>query len=250
MTSPAPSQTTPVPPLRSSQTFVSHLRYALSGTLGPAGAATEIWATRFHMGGATDTVSLPSDAVLAGDVAFIQAWFSRGDSHISSVAALTNITVSHIGQNGKTPTDAAGAFAQKKFPLTAPLKGGGGDGVLPFQIAAVLSLSTARSGPTGRGRMFVPTPNVPIATTGLVDAAYCQSMANSLTQLFTDLNSVPVGTSTPRGERVCVASGGSVKHAVAPANVPVTHVRCGRVLDTMRARRNGLPELYAVGASF
>ena len=248
MTSPTTSPPRAVSTLTAPQRFVGHIRYALSGVLGDARTPVEIWATRFHVGAATDVVSLPPETQTENDVTLIKNWFGAPATHISNVATLTNVTISWIGQNGKVPLDGNGAFSQRKYPIAPGIGGGGGTNTNPFQTAAVCSLMSLRAGLTGRGRMFLPVPSLATQANGQVGPIYMQEMADSLTTLFQGINA---GYSPGAGNtgKVCIASAGSLKQGLAPANVPVTRVRCGLVLDTMQSRRNKLREAYILAAA-
>jgi hypothetical protein len=106
----------------------------------------------------------------------------------------------------------------------------------PLQVAFVVSLNTARRGPTGKGRCFLPCPGMALfPSDGLTDAATAQAAAVSFAQLVSDLNNVPgIDGVAPK---VTIASSKGY-------NSDVTSVRTGRVFDTMRSRRRSQEELY------
>lgn len=110
----------------------------------------------------------------------------------------------------------------------------GSNGQNPAQIAVVLSLRTGR--PRGRGsngRMYIPALPTLESNSGTFSASDATSIA---TAGATFLSTIATALNTD----VIVGS------AVSPGLLEtVTGVRVGRVPDTQRRRREGLPELYS-----
>lgn len=102
------------------------------------------------------------------------------------------------------------------------------------QLALVTSLRTARArGYASNGRMYWPSAQLPDTTTGLITSAQAIAVANACGTLMTAIRGSGVGNPA-----VMSTFG-------AGRTEPVTGVRVGRVLDTQRRRRNGLPETYS-----
>lgn len=222
-------------PTRRTPTFTPHLRVIARGALGPQGGAWEEFSYSIAMGTTGAALEVTED-YLADLAADVRAFHARPDTNIAADARLTEIKVAHIGVDGKwvgyaplyrwTGNVAGGRGPAGLFMANAP------------QVALACSLRTAAPGPRGRGRFFLPLPAVSAnSVDGLIPAATANAVAGSLKTLVQNLNERP-GLST-NAMRTCVAStfGGIY---------PVTEVRVGRVLDTVRSRRADLQESYAV----
>jgi hypothetical protein len=143
---------------------------------------------------------------------------------------LTRCRVSaHDGQ-GLTLKDSDGSYAQTDNVIAAGGLGPGGP-IYPLQTALVVSLNTLRSGPTGKGRFFLPwTVHTLGADHRLTDTdtntivTACKSFLNALTAL-----GAPVSVFSSKGY-----------------SSPVTAVRVGRAPDTLRSRRSDMVEGYVL----
>lgn len=104
-------------------------------------------------------------------------------------------------------------------------------GSTPNQCAIVVSKQTGFAGSRNRGRMYLPPPAVDALTTaGRIDAIALVGLSNGLTAWKNSL----IGD-------------GFTPVLVSPsqnANVVITTLRIGNVVDTMRSRRNDLVESY------
>lgn len=161
------------------------------------------------------------------------AWFARPGTNICDEAVLEEVKVAPIGPDGLYTGDPV---FWEQMP-GAGVKGGLQVVPMPFQVSWAISLGTDRRGPTGRGRFFQPLPAAAIerATGGVPTAAQTGCRASAVTFLEA-LNNSP-GPDGPGSIRVVVASSKGY-------NSPVTSVRVGRVLDTIRSRRRSLDESY------
>lgn len=102
----------------------------------------------------------------------------------------------------------------------------------PPQLAVCVSLITPRRGATGKGRLFLPMPGlVPSLLDRRLSAQDAGQIAGNMRNLVSDLNGL-LGF----GSVSVVSSKGFVS--------PVTEVKVGRTVDTIRSRRNRLPEDY------
>jgi len=218
----------------------------VSGILGTTANPREIFTTGFSLAVAESSGGqwgLPTEAQMAAsDSAIVAAWTGVGFG-IASSALITEIRYSAINGEGKVALNDAGAYMQVKRPRNFDF-GGGGTPVHPFQVATVLTLETARSGATGRGRMFLPAPAATVGAFGQVTAASADATAAASKTLLDNVNAAMRNGAPAVPMRVCVASAGSIKQGQVPHNTPVTGVRVGLVLDTIRTRRNRLREDY------
>ncbi len=215
----------------------AHNRITFSGIFGFAESPVEFWSWGLKTG--------PQDfASAAARQTYVEAVRALYESHVASLVAtnvrLTQTRVSEHAVGGLTKTGAEGAYAQADDFTNVP--GGSSAGaVLPLQTACVISLRTARPGPTGRGRVFLPATNLaPSAGAWTWPNSLIQGHADGFRNLILGINNL---SATPgiSGRVHVVSSKGymSLVDEVAVGNVP----------DTMRSRRNSLQELYVVNAT-
>jgi hypothetical protein len=159
-------------------------------------------------------------------------WSAAGNPMVSARATLATVKLNRIGTNGKY---VEAYTIRKDFEGTLP-KGAVGSS-LPNQVAWVATLETGRTrGLAHRGRIFFPVPAAGIGLDGYVAAADATNAANRVAALINSVNGVRPSA------KVHVYSAGSEKTGAPGVHRPVTGVSVGRVLDTMRTRRNALNE--------
>jgi hypothetical protein len=222
-------------------TYVPHLKVILSGTLGNDQPSPEIFALGFAIGGPTPVVSLGPQAAWDTARAAITSWWGAGATLVNPAARITTMKLAFMDTAGHVATNGDGSFAQyKNEGLSIP--GGGPAGPLhPPQVAMAVSLYSNRVGAVGRGRFYLPLPSIEVAASTLgIARPDQQAVVNSTLSMLTAVGAALGGADSG----VCVASGGSVKHALAPANYRVTRIRVGAALDTIRARRGKVSEAY------
>jgi hypothetical protein len=190
-----------------------------SGVFGSTAQPWERWSMRFNFIGAG---SGPFSLVE------LQAGVSALNTHllpyVNEMARLTEVKSAAI-----TP---AGEYAGDPTILAVDVAGGAGSPVHAPQISLAISLATALRGPRGRGRFYLPAPAVPFQTTnGLIPDASRDGVQTAAAAFISALNAATDG-----GTVVVASSFGT--------NSPVTGVRVGRVLDTIRSRRRSVPETY------
>lgn len=213
--------------------FAPHYRLTALGRLGNV----EKFAYSLALSHTT-TDALPfinaNDTVYADMAADIRAFHARPTSQIHPAAVLEEVKIASIGADGKYVSDPivinvadapGGSTAPAEFKATT----------LP-QSAMAVSLVTARRGPTGKGRFYIPMPVMPVFDTSFTipDGNQTDLRASAQT-LIQNLNNQPGNDSL--GIQVVVASSKGY-------NTPVTGVRMGRVVDTIRSRRASVLEQY------
>ncbi len=134
------------------------------------------------------------------------------------------------------PQDVNGKYGAEGESITwlrpSPGQGQGTDAGYP-QIAIVLSLRTSRTrGYASNGRMYFPSTMKPTAADGLIAAGSASAVATAAATMIQSINAAGMG-------QVAVMS-----KVGAGRTELVNAVRVGRVMDTQRRRRNGLPESY------
>lgn len=154
-------------------------------------------------------------------------------SRIGSQAVLRLIKLNAIGEDGRYLNDSETIYHE-----VDPGVAGTGNANHPPQVALAISLRTARQrGRAHAGRFYIPVGQSVAPADGRLSVADATSIAGAATTLISSINAVDpqwnVGVASSVGE-------GRLQ--------PVTHVRVGRVLDTIRSRRTSLDEGYVEGA--
>lgn len=224
MSTPAPL---PTPP--------PHLDLIFSGVFGTAAAPYEIWSFGLSIDvgdpGFSDQVALTNAARAA--------WTANVAPQCSPQVRLTRVRAVFV-TSGLYVRDSAGAYAMVDAPSDSP-----GTGTLsqppPLQVALAISLQTTYDGAVGRGRFYLPGPDLGILTAGRISAT---RQENASSQMKAFLDAINAEVRAQFGVGVVVASAGSVKKGIPAALRPVTVVRVGSVPDTIRSRRNSLVEAY------
>lgn len=202
--------------------YTPHTRVTLSGILY---GGAEIFSTSFALavaGGGT-TVA-PSMAAKLAIVAAAEAWFERSGTLISPQATMTQVRFETITALG---TVAPGSTNIGSFATGAAAQ----DVRFPTQCALVLSMRPEVSTRRSRGRMYVPLPSVNLGPDGrLTDTDQVAFITSSKT--FFD--AIPAAFPALEPDQfLAVASSFGTTYLV-------DQVGAGRVVDTMRSRRNQL----------
>lgn len=204
------------------------LRLVVSGTL----YNTDIfsWSLSFARD-FPDSGSLAPTEVPQGVIDAVSA-FHDTSLHASG-AKLTMIKLNEIGTDGRYTNQGDTVLHEFETPLA-----GRSANTPPPQTALAITLRTAkRRGRAHAGRFYTPVPGYTLVN-GMLSSADQQAAAISATTM---LNAVTAAL--PGSYRPYVMSDlgtGTME--------PVTHVAVGRVLDTIRSRRNAFTEEYFDGA--
>jgi hypothetical protein len=225
--------------------YLQHFRVTVSGILGTTTTPVETWSTGFALIPETNAdaiVSLPPIAEWNTAVSAFTTWFTGTTSRITQAATATEARCAWVGVNGRVNKGEDGAFLQYKTPLNAVGPVTISTSSHPFQIANVVSLRTPRADAGGRGRMYLPAPGLPVDIYGQISTADRDAVANGVAAMLTSFGNAFASL------RPGVASQGSVLQGRGPSLAPVTSVRMGRVLDTVRSRRKNVAEAYVQAA--
>lgn len=173
--------------------------------------------------------------------AAVRAWWTLppsqtpgGGVELISAARITGVKLNRIGADGRYLDDPIET-------VLTPLGGGGGATQVPPQLSVVATLR----GPNerqraGKGRMYVPPTvscTVALGTDGRMVATSATNVAAGIVTLIQNLNDVMFAASVG-------AVAGIASKAGAGAFQPVERVTVGRVVDTVRSRRNKLSEEF------
>jgi hypothetical protein len=220
-----------------------HVKVTFSGLLGTQRPAPEIWSFSIaHAIGPVSNSPAPTKAALE---AFAQganaAWRAHVAAVVSSSVFLTRTRAAYISVvNDKNAVgrNADGSFQQADDLF--PGEGGEQISIAPPQVALAVTLQSAASGPTGRGRFYLPMPIIDVDRGALtMKEPRRVDVEGRMGQFLTAMTAAAAAQGI--GE-VVVASRGSVTKGIAPRLRTVTSHRVGRVYDTIRTRRNALPE--------
>ena len=226
--------------------YVPHLRVTASGRRG----AEEEWSTGFRMlargslGGipvvTAGALSDAAEAIIEPVTAAFRAFHVGGaTAQMGTMTYLDRVTITPIGVNGRKLPDAVTAIGEgSEFSLPA-----GGPNALtaqtPFQCATVLSLRTdVPQGPAAKGRMYAPVAASVAINTGQMPEAFSQDL---LDRGVTLINACNAADPDPGAASVEVAI---FADNLLASYKTVVGLRCGRVPDTVRRRRNHLAEQY------
>lgn len=206
----------------------AHTRITFKGHFGTATAVNEEWSFSLLKG---ETEWATEDGRKAVADTCKTAWQTNlGPLHANFVV-LDSVRVAEIDGLGRVKRNADGSYRQSDSTGAAILGSGATSVTYPYQTAVCVSLVTARAGATGKGRFFLPQTIHQVATT---DARLTSANASAIaTAAKAFVNAVQ----TAAGSNILVVS--SKGYA---SNV--TAVKVGRALDTMRSRRENLPEEY------
>lgn len=159
---------------------------------------------------------------------------TSGGIGMISAAQLTSIKLNRIGTDGLyMDPDAIES-------LTGTPISGGGTATLPAQLSLVTSLrGIAPRARAGRGRMYFPPTSVCGAVTadGRLGSGDALGSAQGVRNLFGAINDVYLAASIPSVVGIASKAGLGAFQGVDVVSV-------GRVVDTMRSRRNKLAEDY------
>lgn len=101
---------------------------------------------------------------------------------------------------------------------------------LPYQVAVVVSLQTVLATRSGRGRFYLPPPDVSMVTAGKLSTTALTNLQTGLNALFSSLNGNNLNP--------------VVRNRTTHTSTTVTAGRVGNVFDTQRRRRASVAEVY------
>jgi len=204
------------------------LRLTLSGAL----YTTEAWSAGFtfvHVGTGEPTSGpeIPTALVTASTTFFDAA-------AVSSAANISLIKLNLIGTDGHYVDQGLSTYHE----INPAIAGGVGSPRVIPQAALAVSLRTPHTrGLAHAGRFYLPVPALTVQTDGRIAGSDATMVQTATTAYINTLNGL-----FPEW-RI-----GVVSNVRTGAENLVTHVACGRVIDTMRTRRKKLPEEYNLGA--
>lgn len=174
----------------------------------------------------------------------VKSFHARASSRIHSLARLKSVKVAFIGDDGR--------YTDPPFEVACDIPGGWADTALPYQCSVAVTLLTDADLGRVKGRFYLPMPSVGWnATTDLITVGDAELIRDSTVQLINEMSNAPGYDSVDL--RVCVPSqgrhndNGTVR--LPKGNHDVQAVKIGRLIDTVRSRRNQLRENYTAAAA-
>jgi hypothetical protein len=210
--------------------FTPHNRIVLSGYIGRNGEPIE----QFSMGVSTGPADGgPLNGYLAEQVddlaSDVSAWIERPQTHWPSWYRPTSVKVTQVNADGSQGT----IYGERRLPERPQNATGLG---FPPQVCTVLSLNAATVSRRGKGRVFGPPPgDVSLNVLGLIGSGAAGDMAESFATLLQAINNNP-GIDNNSNVVVVASTFGGL--------TPVTQVRVGQRLDTLRSRSRSIAEAY------
>lgn len=221
--------------------YQPHVMVRCNGTIGSPANPAEIFSYGVSMAANTlPEAPTEVDAIVAACVAY----HGRAGTAINSLARLTEVAISLVQPDG---VYADGRPKQKQAGDTirrAVVQGGAAPNstVHPYQVAYRVSLDDGVRGVGHRGGWYVPFPGWQLdGGTGLVENTVAAAARDSAKTWLAALTAARGAPPVPGKSAVIIASGKN-------GNLFVSRLRVGRVLDTIRSRRNDLAEDYQVTA--
>lgn len=208
---------------------LDHRLYTWSGVFGSATSPIESWQFSLKAGSLGSLTAAEQDAqATALANAYAESWRATMPPWV----ILTGVTSVDVDASGKYDTRADGSYLRGEW--AGSFDGLFGDTVkYPLQTALTISLTSARPGPTGKGRFFIPMPGAVLDAGHRISSGQVQGFADRAAEFIRDVNAA--------GQPVQIFS------SKGYASI-VTGVRVGRVPDTMRSRRGDMIESYLAAA--
>lgn len=208
-----------------------HYLVTFSGILGTVSSPLETWS--FGLRTATPD----------GFGDFVPQAYADGcrDAYVAGIdplmptdVLLRQTRVAAIDDTGKYMVGPDGAYMMANN--TSGAGGSGAPRALPASAALAVTLTTARSGPTGKGRIFLPFPAVPIDSGDkLISVASADLVVNAVKTLINGINNVA-------GLPGVVVASSKGYHS------PVTGIKVGRRPDVLRSRSRAQVENYRIAS--
>lgn len=172
---------------------------------------TSFWVSAPSLGPATDATATSLAVATAG---------------VDFQAAAADLLCTSDGYDSIDVYQYTGGSAAASHGHATISRPGTGTAIHPKQIAAVLTLRTATTTRSGRGRMYLPATGLAVGGDGIFATSRIDACVDTLATWFTAMNGIP---EVP----VVVSQTSSTSH-------PVTSIDADYVPDTQRRRRSAL----------
>lgn len=216
----------------------THFRLTVRGVfLG----TLEAWSNTFHFSRANEGAGDAGldDVSESGVTDAVVAFYGAG--FVAPMVGVSDWRLYQIGTDNKMEGNGP---LQHEF-VAGEVHGNAGATVYPPQIALAISTVAVNRGAAQFGRFYLPGPTRPLDGTARISAADANVYVG-ITEIF--LKSV-----SDQIDLLGIVQSAAVHVSPGPAGSPngtiqeIDHVRCGRVYDTIRTRRQSLEEDYQAG---
>lgn len=210
-----------------------YFRLSIGGKLG----ATELWTINPAFDPQWESSAATWDQEAGEAMVLAAAGVTPGAQILSAISSAADISTFRL--EGRSDAHALLGVAEYRLPTPYP---GSGAPTKPAQSAMVLSLRTNTPGASGRGRLFLPSLNVPIDTTTLRLSS--TTVTNLIPNVVTYLRGVQdamrdAGSFFPwTSLNLCVVSRTTGQRPL------VNRIQIGDVIDVQRRRRDAIRETY------
>jgi hypothetical protein len=206
----------------------AHVAVRANGSLGGPLSGLEIFSYGFSLRQVPAEIN---DANRAAIAELVRVHFADVKSGVTGMGFLDDVTFANIGADGKQIGDTV--------RIAKSAQGNFNGALHPAQVSARISLGDGQRGRSHRGGWYMPYTGWALSTNGNSQQSDAANLLTSTLALIRGVNGVfgAAGTVSP-----------SVVIAGQAGLMPVSVVRVGNILDTIRTRRNGLTETYSTGA--
>jgi hypothetical protein len=194
---------------------------------GTNGLLTKTWTARRGGPGSLENFDAGWQIDVAEDV---RKFLDAIKAYTSSAFKWSHVKMAAVSAAGDTLQSSS------VYQFTTPL-GGTATSMLPPQIAMALSLRANIIGRRGRGRIYLPAVGAnTIDSAGTINGSVTNAIRPAFVTLVNDLQNLP---GTP--EQVPIVT---IMSPGSATGVRPSQVRTGQRLDTIRSRREQVPEIY------
>lgn len=198
-------------------------------TAGTHGALTRTWTARRGPVGSNENCDAGFQIDCAEDV---WTFLDSLKGYTANSWRWTHVKMAPVSAAGDT------IGTSSVYTFTTPLAGTAST-TLPPQLTMAISTRAAILGRRGRGRIYLPAAaQSVIDASGVVVPAYATAARNAFVTLLNSLQNLP---GTPDYVPLYVIMSAGQTSAVRPSQV-----RTGSRIDTVRSRREQVPEVYTV----
>lgn len=201
-------------------------------TVGTNGTLTRTWTARRGPTGSTENCDAGFQIDVAEDV---RAFLNTIKAYQGSSFRWTHIKLAPVSEAGQT------IGTSSVYTLTSPIAGSASS-MLPPQMAFAVTMRANILGRTGRGRIYVPalSNSAFVSTDGVIQTTPQTGLRTAFIDMLNALQNLP---GTPDYVPLVVITSPGKASAVRPSEV-----RTGQRIDTIRSRREQVPETYVTVA--
>lgn len=195
--------------------------------------ATDVWQTACYFRAKSTPPTLPIPAAFGTAIANAsRTCFVNLAPYTSAMVSWTGVRLDWYGSGGLL-------IASLDATATGGSAGGSAAGNHPPQTCVVVSMRSAGTGPTARGRMYWPLLSGTVSTaTGTFPSADASSIAGHLRTFLLAVGADTTWSAAGWDPVVVSQTAGGLDRLL-------THLKVGNVFDTQRRRRNKVIETYS-----